>query len=585
MPRISLEPLGSPIKDFLGPGEQERNRIWMGELDEQLRQRRSEVRRGWGDRYLARLRHQGKLTTWERLERLADPETRLLPLGTFVNWKTRHPSTTRTAPGAGVVTAFARVHDRWVVAIANDNLVASGAWWPRTPEKIQRAQAIALRLGLPVVYLVESSGLFLPEQSATFAGRTGAGGIFRMNGRLSEAGVPQLAGVFGPCIAGGGYMPIISDRVVMTERAYMVIAGAALIEGAKAQQLTSLDIGGPEVHVHQSGCADLRVPDDETCIRVLRDEVARLPGSAAPYYRQGAGVLPPSLPAAELRSLFPPDHRETYDVREVLARLVDGSIFHEILPDQGQEVVAGVARVGGLWVGLMANNPHSIPHPRNPRARRAGSILYREGVAKMATFARHCDTDGLPLVWFQDVAGFDIGREAEAEGLLGHGSSLIHTNANLRIPVIAVLLRRASGAGYYAQSGLPYEPMVQLSTPMTRLAVMEGRTLARATCGRGSKRPPDSGPGGAPATPPPHDSGGKPDMFPDFEAIRSRIERDMDPYETAARMDTDEIVSVEELRLWLEALVEMGYQATGIRRIRNPRIWSLHDLEVLCTGP
>src|SRR5262249_17887798 len=207
------------------------------------------------------------------------------------------------SPGAGIVTAFARVADRWCMVIANDNTVASGAWWPRTPEKIQRAQTMALRLRLPTLYLVDCSGLFLPEQSRSFPGARGAGHIFKMNSLLSANGVPQIAGVCGDCIAGGGYMPIISDRVYMTESAYMVIPGAACIKGEKSQKMTSLAIGGPEGPVHQSGCADVRVPDDLSLIECMRREVARLPSSAVDYYRGGLQTMEPSFPADELRGL------------------------------------------------------------------------------------------------------------------------------------------------------------------------------------------------------------------------------------------------------------------------------------------
>jgi 3-methylcrotonyl-CoA carboxylase beta subunit len=239
-------------------------------------------------------------------------------VGTLVNWGRDFPGSRRKAPGAGVVTAFCRVASRWVMVIANDNTVASGAWWPLTPEKIARAQEMALRLRLPVVYLVDCSGLFLPEQSRSFPGRTGAGNIFRMNSELSANGVAQIAGVFGDCIAGGGYMPIISDRVYMTEAAYMVIAGAALIKGAKSQALTSLDIGGPEVHVHLSACADVRVPDDQTCVARLRAEVEALPTSAVDFYRHGVHAEAPLLSSQELDRVMPLDHRETYDVRDMI---------------------------------------------------------------------------------------------------------------------------------------------------------------------------------------------------------------------------------------------------------------------------
>ena len=575
MARLALHPIGNPLSAVLDEREQRRNRGWLAELELELDDRRAQLRLGWGEAAQQRVAAEGKLPTQERLELLKDPGSRIHPLGSFVNWGRTFEGARRQAPGAGLITAFVHVEGRWTVVIANDNLTASGAWWPRSPEKIQRAQRIALRLALPVIYLVECSGLFLPQQAGSFAGSRGAGHIFKLNALLSDHGVPQIAGVFGACIAGGGYMPIISDRVIMTEKAYMVIAGAALIKGAKAQQLTSLDIGGPEVHVHRSGCADQRVPDDETCLRAIRSEVARLPSSAVPFYRQGLAPLPPCYAPRELDTLFPPDHREAYDMRQVLARLVDGSLFHEVLHQVGAEVITGVARIAGLWVGLAANNLATLPHPQRAGNTRAGGILYREGVAKLSRFSRHCDESGLPLVWLQDVAGFDIGQEAEGQGLLGYGSSLIYANATNQIPMITVLLRRASGAGYYAQAGLPFDPVLQLSTTITRLAVMEGRTLAIAAYGKDL----DDRFHVACSDPERREA-----VHKGMRDVQARIERDMDPYQGAARLDTDEIVRLEELRPWLEAITEMSYQATGNRRIRNPRIWSFHDLEAVWSG-
>jgi len=361
----------------------------------------------------------------------------------------------------------------------------------------------------------------------------------------------------------------------MTEQAYMVIAGAALIKGAKSQRLTSRDIGGPEVHVHRSGCADLRVPDDRSCLRALRAELARTPSSAVPWYRQGRQALPPHYAPSELATIFPPDHREAYDVRQVLARLLDGSLMHEFIPELGKEVIVGIGRIAGLWVGVAANQVGTFAHPREAGKLRTGGILYREGVAKLATFSRHCNENGLPLVWLQDVAGFDIGLEAEEQGLLGYGSSLIYSNSTNRTPMITVLLRRASGAGYYAQAGLPYEPILQLSTPMTRLAVMEGRTLAIATYNKAL----DDDFRVASTDPAERER-----VERGMVEVAEKIEGDMDPYRSAGRLDTDEIVAVGELRTWLEAAAEMSYQAIGRRRVRNPRIWTFHDMEALWSG-
>ncbi|MBX3272404.1 MAG: propionyl-CoA carboxylase [Sandaracinaceae bacterium] len=571
MAHVPLRPIGSGER----PPASERSERRLAELEATLRARREEVQAGWGAAYAARVTQKGKWTTRERLARLADPGTTPFEVGTFVNYGETFGDKHLSSPGAGVVTAFARVEGRWCMVIANDNTVASGSWWPRTPEKIQRAQTMALRLRLPTIYLVDCSGLFLPEQSRSFPGARGAGHIFKMNSVLSDAGVPQIAGVFGDCIAGGGYMPIISDRVYMTEQAYMVIAGAALIKGAKSQHLTSLGIGGPEVHVHQSGCADVRVPDDETLIACVRRDVARLPTSGAPFYRGGEGALEPAFPPADLARLLPADHRESYDAMEVLARLTDQSLFWECMPHLGEEIVCGVGKVGGLYAGFVINRQGLVRDVDSPDAPRPAAILYRQGIAKVAAFSRACDADGIPLIWLQDISGFDIGSEAERQGLLAYGSSLIYTNSTNQVPMFTVLLRKASGAGYYAMAGLPYDPVVQLSTTLARLSVMEGRTLAIATYNtklddefRIAATDPEE----------------RAEIEAGMKAVEARIEADMDPYVAARRQDTDEIIELASLRAWLELFVEASYQGVGYRRVKNPRIWSLHDLAEIGEG-
>jgi 3-methylcrotonyl-CoA carboxylase beta subunit len=572
MAKVLLDPIGSPRERAVDEATWAAQRGHLQALNASLRAKRDEVRAGWGPEYEARVRKKGKLPTWDRIDRLKDPGSPVLPIGTLVNYGRTFGEDRKTSPGAGIVTAFVTVHGRWVVVIANDNTVASGSWWPQTPEKIQRAQEIALRLRLPVVYLVDCSGLFLPEQAHTFPGRTGAGAIFRMNALLSAAGVPQIAGVHGDCIAGGGYMPIISDVVYMTEQAYMVIAGAALVKGAKSSHITSLTIGGPDVHVHLSRCADHRVPDDATLLDCVRREVTKLPGPACDYYRYGVEPAPPRFSPDELDGLFPHDHRRSYDTREILARLTDHSLFGEFLPETGREMICGVARVSGLYAGFVANNLALTDHPVHRDLKRPGGILYREGIAKVAQFSRACNDDGIPIVWLQDISGFDIGPEAERQGLLGYGSSLIYTNSTNDVPMFTVLLRKASGAGYYAMEGLPYGPVLQLATPLTRLAVMEGRTLA---IGAFNTKLDDEFRVVA-ASPAEAE-----EIRRGMQAVEERIGRDMDPVLAASQRDVDEIVTPGELRLWIASAVEMAYQATGYRRVKNPRIWSLHDLDVI----
>ena len=570
MAKVILQSIGSERAEFLSDELWQRQLEHCGELTRALQAKRDEVRAGWGKKYEDRVHAKGKLTTWERIEQLKDDDSPILPVGTLVNYGLDFGG--RASPGAGVVTAFIRVHGLWIVVIVNDNTVASGSWWPQTPEKIQRAQEIALRLRLPVVYLVDCSGLYLPEQSRTFPGRTGAGAIFRMNSLLSAAGVPQIAGVHGDCIAGGGYMPIISDVVYMTEQAYMVIAGAALIKGAKSSHITSLTIGGPDVHVHLSRCADHRVPDDTVLLRKVREEISRLPGPAWDYYRFGAEAAAPRLPTVELDGLFPQDHRMGYDIRQVLARLVDDSLFWEIFPDHGHEMICGIGRLNGLYAGFVANNPALTDHPVDRGTKRPGGILYRDGIAKISQFSRACNDDGIPLIWLQDISGFDIGVEAEKQGLLGYGSNLIYTNSTNDVPMFTVLLRKGSGAGYYAMAGLPYAPLMQLATPYTRLAVMEGRTLSIGAFNAKL----DDNFNIASSDPQEAEK-----IRQGMQQVEQRIEQDMDPVRAASIRDIDEIVSPRELRLYLEAAVSMAYQAIGYRRVKNPRIWSMHDLRVL----
>ena len=322
MAKVPLSPLGQERSAFLNEQSYTKNLSALGERNSELESLRAQVAEGWGAKYKDRVHQKGKMTARERIDALKDDETRIFEVGTFVNHGLQFGKL--TSPAAGVVTAFCLVEGRWCMVIANDNTVASGSWWPKTPEKIERAQEMALRLRLPVLYLVDCSGLFLPEQSNTFPGLTGAGHIFKKNSQLSAEGVPQIAGVFGDCIAGGGYMPIISDRVFMTEQAYMVIAGAALIQGAKEPKAVE-----PGHRRPRGARAPIRLRRRARARRQSghrhdphRGAKARQ-SSAADFYRHGAQACPPLLPSEELDGLFPTDHRHIYDMDQVLARLVD----------------------------------------------------------------------------------------------------------------------------------------------------------------------------------------------------------------------------------------------------------------------
>lgn len=574
MAKVLMERIGSRIENFMDIEQYKNNMENMKKLNKIYISKRKEIKSGWGKEYKERVHKKGKKTTWERIEFLKDRNSKIYPIGTFVNYGLEFGkgNNKKKSPGAGVITAFIKINDRHTVVIANDNTVASGSWWPLTPEKIERAQEIALKLRIPVIYLIDCSGLFLPEQGKTFPGRTGAGHIFKMNSLLSANQVPQIAGVFGDCIAGGGYMPIISDVVYMTEQAYMVIAGAALVKGGKSQNITSLTIGGPDIHVNISNCADYRVPDDKTLLLNLRREVSKLPSSSIEYYCFGQKPSPPLYNPSEIEGIFPSDYRIAYDIKQVIARIVDNSLFWELFPQKGREIICGIGRIRGLYVGIIANNQNLTEHPVKGKTKRPGGILYRDGISKMTSFVRVCNDDGIPLIWLQDVSGFDIGPEAEKMGLLGYGSNLLYANSNNSIPVITILLRKASGAGYYAMNGKPYDPIVQFSTPLTRLAVMEGKTLAIGAYGTKL----DDNFNIIFTNQGEFDS-----IKHGMEAVERRITEDMNPILSARQLDTDEIILLSELRPYLETLIEMFYQSTGYRRVKNPRIWSLHDINAL----
>lgn len=281
---------------------------------------------------------------------------------------------------------------------------------------------------------------------------------------------------------------------------------------------------------------------------------------------------PPRFDSREIEGIIPTDYRVTYDIYQVIARLVDNSLFWEILPDKGREIVCGVGKVNGLYMGFIANNQTLTDHPVQQGVKRPGGILYRDGIAKITSFFRACNDDGIPVVWLQDISGFDIGLEAEKNGLLGYGSNLLYAISNNSVPVFTILLRKASGAGYYAMNGRPYEPIVQISTPLTRLAVMEGRTLAI-----GAYRTKLDDEFNIIRTTDEEFQAVKQGM----EEVERRITADMNPILSASEMYTDEIVLFRELRPFLETCAEISYQTIGYRRIKNPRIWSMHDLKAL----
>ena len=489
-------------------------------------------------------------------------------MGTFVNYLDKF-SINNNAYNAGVLTVMTRIHKLLTIVIANDNTIAAGAWWPKTPQKIIRAQEIALKLKLPVIYLVDCSGLFLPEQKDTFPGKLGAGKIFKLNSLLSDKGIPQIAGVMGDCIAGGGYMPIISDKVYMTKNAYMVIAGGALIKGSTGLSIKSKYIGNNHIHVLKSYCADYCTPDDTTCLTYIKKEIHCIKHNTVNYYRNNFENSKPIYNMNDLSYILPIDSHKTYNILDIVARILDNSLYGSIMSNFGKEIITGIGRIGGLYVGIIANNQGIFTEYGE---KKIGGILYQEGVSKISIFSRICNDDGIPIVWLQDVSGFDIGLKAEKQGLLAYGSNLIYTNSTNKTPMFTVLLRKASGAGYYAMCGAPFDPIIQLATPVSRLSVMEGKTLSlgtfRTIINIKYKQTNQS-------------FIHKTNIINKVTILTQKIEKDMNPYFSANNLNIDELIKINEIRQYLLYFIEASYQLYGARRVKNSRIWSLHDINSL----
>ncbi len=431
--------------------------------EEALLKVKAEVYSHRPERAMARLMRTHKMSALARIEALLDADTWRLFLGDFVCLQRAQKG--ESAYAAGVFCVLGTVSGRHVMVIANDNTQNAGAWVAGAPEKIVRAQNTAYQLGLPILWLIECPGLYLPSQDLTYAGANGAGAIFEHQVRHNRARRPQLAAVFGDCVAGGGYLPIFCDRVIMTEQATICIGGTALNKYSKAGQGR---LGGPEMHVHGSGCADERVPGDVEAIARLRALVSLLPTSGNAFCRVSE-PLEPAFHTDTLYGLLPPDNKKSFDVRHIIARLVDASLAEEIEPEFAPGIYACRALVSGLKTVLIANQPAQM-----------GSILSRQSIEKMTRIAAEARACGTPVVWIQDVSGFDIGPEAEREGLLRYGTNLLRTLTQEpgEMPHLTILLRKAAGAGYYAMKGRPFSPSLLVATTLARLEVMSPEVLA-----------------------------------------------------------------------------------------------------------
>jgi 3-methylcrotonyl-CoA carboxylase beta subunit len=450
------------------------------QLSEAVRLVEAHIREGGGADRAAKEHARGKLTARERVTQLFDADAPFLELGLLVAYDQYDGQ----APAAGVITALGTVHGREVVVVANDATVKAGSWWPETIKKILRAQELAMRCRIPIVYLVDSAGVNLPYQGGVFPGQYGAARIFYYNSIMRRyLRIPQLSAVMGPCIAGGAYLPALSDVIVMVKgTSFMGLGGPNLVKGATGQTIDGETLGGASTHTAISGVAHYTAEDDPHCLRMLREMIARLPGAHHNARTADVATAAPQRAPESLYDVLPADHRMSYDMHHVLDALVDAGSLMEFQQDLAKEVICADARIEGIAVGVITNQ-RGLIKGRPGEKPRFGGIIYAESADKVAFFIERCDRQGLPLLFVQDVSGFMVGPEAEHDGIIRAGARWVEAMATARVPKLVLTVNHASGAGYYAMASQGFEPDLILSWPTGRMAVMEGESAIAAVHG------------------------------------------------------------------------------------------------------
>ena len=514
-------------------------------LGRELEELRARLRQGGGPDRIQRQHDQGKLTARERVERLLDPGSTWFEVGLLVAYDLYDGG----APGAGVVTGVGCVAGREVVVVANDATVKAGAWWPETIKKILRAQEIAMRCRIPILYLVDSAGVNLPYQSGVFPGQYGAARIFYYNSIMRRyLGIPQLAAVMGPCIAGGAYLPALSDVILMVEgTSFMGLGGPNLVKGATGQTVGAEELGGARVHTEVSGVAHYMVPDDEACLEKLRELVRELPmsGSRAPDGSPGT-----ARPAEDLYDIFPDDHRQPYDMHEVLDCILDEGGLDEFQPEHAAEMICGTGFLAGMPVGVIANARRMVKDSREGPPR-FGGIVYTESAEKVAYFIDTMNRHRTPLLFLQDVSGFMVGPAEEHAGIIRAGARFVEAMATATVPKVVLTLNHASGAGYYAMAGQGFDPDFILSLPTGRMGVMEGDSAVMALFSSQIDKLKAEG-----AVP-------DEDLTTRMDEVRADYDQQLDARFAGARGFVDEIVLPEELRPVLELLLRAAANNPG----------------------
>jgi 3-methylcrotonyl-CoA carboxylase beta subunit len=441
----------------------------------QLQHRTKKTRLGGGEKKIDEQHKKGKLTARERIEHLIDKGSEFLEIALFAGDGMYQEQ--GGCPSAGVVTGMGYVHGRLVMVVANDATVKAGAWFPITAKKNLRAQEIAMENHLPVIYLVDSAGVFLPMQDEIFPDKEHFGRQFRNNARMSAMGIVQVAAIMGSCVAGGAYLPIMSDEAMIVDKTGSIfLAGSYLVKAAIGEDIDNESLGGATTHCEISGVTDNKFPNDESCLEYIRSLFSKF-GKPQTAGFSRVGAKPPAKPISELYGLMPVDRVKPYDTLEIIKRLVDEDSFDEYKALYGKTIVCGTARIDGWAIGIIANQRKVVKNKKGEM--QMGGVIYSDSADKAARFIMNCNQRRIPLLFLQDVSGFMVGSKAEHGGIIKDGAKMVNAMANSTVPKFTIIMGNSYGAGNYAMCGKAYDPRLIFAWPTAQLAVMSGASAAK----------------------------------------------------------------------------------------------------------
>ncbi|MFK7768515.1 MAG: acyl-CoA carboxylase subunit beta [Mariniblastus sp.] len=447
---------------------------WQDLIADQATERK-DIELGGGPKAIDRQHKKNRLTARERIAKLLDQDSFWQEVGLWAGWEMY--SEWGGAKSAGVVCGLGKVSGRTVMIIANDATIKAGAFFPMTCKKVLRAQRIAMHSRIPLVYLVDSAGVFLPLQDEIFPDEDDFGRIFRNNAVISAMGIPQLSAIMGNCVAGGGYLPVLCDKLVMTEGSGLYLAGPALVKSAIGQEVTSEELGGATMHAEISGTIDFKEPNDDAALERLRNLIEMIPeDSKAKEFRCDPPVDPVSS-GSDIYDTIPMEPQSRYDVHDLINFLVDAETFQEFKADYGQTIVCGYAKIGGHHVGIVANQRTVVKSAKE--GMQYGGVIYHDSADKEARFIMDCNQTWTPIIFLQDVMGFMVGKDSEQAGIIRAGAKVVNAISNSRVPKITIITGGSYGAGNYAMCGKAFDPRFIFAWPNARYAVMGGNTAAK----------------------------------------------------------------------------------------------------------